>query len=100
MRSMLNTLKQVDGVARSTEAGEPLESHGALDAETLCAVAAVAAGALDELKSKLGAGRLQRWYFVTEQHAYYVSERGHERLVASGDAVKNPEPTSKTLHSS
>lgn len=100
MQGIFNTLKQVNGIARSSDAGEALEAQGNLDAETLCAVAAVASGALDELKSKLGAGALQRWYFVTEQHTYYVSERGAERIVAVGDAVKNPEPTSKSLHSS
>jgi len=99
MEAILSALKQVDGVARSSDAGEVLESTGRLDAETLCAVAAVASGALAEIKGVLGAGALQRWYFVTEQHSYFVSERGPERVVAVGDAAKNPEPTSKTLQS-
>jgi hypothetical protein len=99
MQEIFSTLKQVNGAARSSESGEVLESAGKLDADTLCAVAAVAAGALGEIKSVQGAGALQRWYFVTEQHAYFVSERGPERVVVVGDAVKNPEPTSKTLQS-
>lgn len=97
MQAILSTLKQVNGAARSSDGGEVLESAGKLDADTLCAVAAVASGALGDVKSVQGGGALQRWYFVTEEHAYFVSERGSERIVVVGDAVKNPEPTSKTL---
>jgi hypothetical protein len=97
MQAILDNLKQVSGVARSSDSGEVLEATGKLDAETVCAVAAVTASGLTEIKSLSDFGTLQRWYFVTEQHAYFVSERGPERLIAVGDAVKNPEPTSKTL---
>jgi hypothetical protein len=98
METILRTLKQVHGVARSSDAGEALESAGNVDVDTLCAVAAVSAAALSEVGDLLSAGRLQRWYFVTEQSTYYVSERVSERVVAVGDAIKNPETTSKSLH--
>ena len=97
MDAILKTLK-VHGVARSSEAGEALESAGNVDTDTLCAVASVSAAALAEVGDLLSAGRLQRWYYVTEQSTYYVSERASERVVAVGDAVKNPETTSKGLH--
>jgi hypothetical protein len=100
MEATLKTLKQVQGLARSSEAGEVLEAAGTFDADTLCAVAAVSAAALSEIGDLLSAGRLQRWYFVTEQSTYYVSERASERVVAVGDAVKNPETASKSLHAS
>lgn len=98
MDAILKTLKQVHGIARSTEAREPVECSGSGDMETLCAVAAVSAATLGEVGELLSAGRLQRWYFVTEQSTYYVSERASERIVAVGDSVKNPETTSKSLH--
>ena len=97
MEAILKELK-VQGVAQSSEAGEALDSAGAFDVETLCAVASVSAGQLREVGDVLSAGRLERWYLVTEQQAYYVSERAGSRLVAAGEAVKNAEATSKALH--
>lgn len=97
MDALLKELR-VQVVAHSSEAGEALESAGNFDAETLCAVASVAAGPLRDIGDVLSAGRLERWYFVTEQQAYYVSERHGSRLVAAGEAVKNAEATSKALH--
>jgi len=97
MDAILKELK-VQGVALSSEAGEALESAGTFDADTVCAVASVAAGQLRDIGDVLSAGRLERWYLVTEQQAYYVSERSGSRVVAMGEAVKNAEATSKALH--
>ena len=91
---------KVQCVAVSSDAGEALESAGTFDTETLCAVAAVSAGQLRDIGDLLAAGRLERWYLVTEQQSYYVSERSGSRLVAAGEAVKNAEATSKALHRS
>jgi hypothetical protein len=99
MDAILKELK-VQGVALSSDAGEALDSAGTFDAETLCAVTAVSAGQLRDIGDLLAAGRLERWYLVTEQQSYYVSERSGSRLVAAGDAVKNAEATSKALHRS
>lgn len=99
MDAILKELK-VLGVALSSEAGEALQSAGSFDVDTLCAVAAVSAAQLRSVGDLLAAGKLERWYLVTEQQAYYVSERSGERLVAAGDAVKNAEATSKALHRS
>jgi len=97
---ILGEFKQLQGVALSSEAGEALESTAGLDADTLCAVASVSATQLRNIGDLLSAGNLERWYLVTEQQAYYVSERPLERrrLVALGEAVKSPEATSKGLH--
>lgn len=96
--ALLKDLK-VQCVASSSDAGEALESAGSFDVDTLCAVASVAAGQLRDIGDVLSAGRLERWYLVTEQQAYYVSERSGSRLVAAGEPVKNAEATSKALHS-
>jgi hypothetical protein len=97
MDALLKELK-VQGVALSSDGGEALESAGSFDVETLCAVASVAVRQLREIGDVLSAGRIERWYLVTEQQAYYVSERSNSRLVAAGEAVKNAEATSKGLH--
>jgi hypothetical protein len=99
MDAILKELK-VQGVARSSEAGESLDSAGNFDVETLCAVTSVSANQLRDIGDLLSAGRLERWYLVTEQQAYYVSERAGHRLVAAGEAVRNAEATSRTLHRS
>ncbi len=97
MDAILKELK-VQAVARSSEAGEALDSAGHFDIETLCAVSSVSASQLRDIGDLLSAGRLERWYLVTEQQAYYVSERSGSRVVAAGDAVRNAEATSKALH--
>jgi hypothetical protein len=99
MEAVLRNLKQVTAVARSSDAGELLESAGQFDTDTFSAVAAVAAPALRDIGELLGVGRLERWALVTEQQSYYVSERGTERVLAVGDPVKAPDATSKQLHS-
>ena len=97
---ILGEFKQLQGVALSSEAGEALDATAELDADTLCAVASVSAAQLRNIGDLLAAGNLERWYLVTEQQAYYVSERPFEqrRLVATGEAVKSAEATSKALH--
>lgn len=98
MEALHKLLKQVQGVARSSDTGEVLEVAGSFDSDTLAAVAAVGSSPLRELGDLLSAGRLERWYVTTETSTYYMSERPSERLVAAGDAAKNPEATSKALH--
>jgi len=98
LSNLLTTLKQVNGVARSSETGEVIDSAGYFDPDTLCAVAAVSAAPLNEVGDLLAAGKLERWYFSTDNSSYYGSEGNRERLVAVGPAVKNPEATSKALH--
>ena len=98
MEAILNELPQVQGIALASEMGEALEANGTLDADTLSAVATVSAKQLRKIGELLSAGELERWYVVTEQHAYYVSERPGGRLVAIGEPTKAPEATSKALH--
>jgi len=92
------TLKQVEGVARGSDAGEVFASAGEIDADTLCAVAAVSADALLQVGELFSAGSLERWYFTTEQATYYASERGAQRLIAVGEPVRNAESNCKALH--
>lgn len=98
MDRLLSALTQVQGVVRSSSAGEVLETAGAFDVDTLAAVAAVSEPALRQIGAVLAAGRLERWFLVTEQHTYYGSERPSERLLGLGEPVRNPDATSKRLH--
>jgi len=96
--AILKTLKPVRGLARGSQDGEAFASAGELDPDTVCAVAAVSADALLQVGELLAAGPLERWYLVTEEATYYVSERGRERLIAVGEPVRNAESTCKALH--
>lgn len=97
MDAILKSLKQIHGLARSSDAGEVQDYAGSFDADTLSAVAAVSATPLREIGDMLAAGRLERWYLVTETATYYGSERGAERILAAGEPLKNPEALSKQL---
>jgi hypothetical protein len=99
MDSILKNVKQLQGVARSSDAGEVLDFAGSVDADTLSAVAAVSATPWREIGDLLAAGKLERWYLVTEQASYYGSERGNERVLGLGEPLKNPEAPSKQLQS-
>ena len=98
IEAIRQNLKAVHGVARGSESGEVFASAGQIDADTLCAVAAVSAAALFEVGELLSAGPLERWYFVTQEATYYASERGFLRVVAVGEPVRNAETTCKALH--
>jgi len=98
MKEILDELPQIQGLTFASEVGEALDLAGTLDADTLAAVATVSAKQLRAIGELLSAGNLERWYVVTEQHAYYVSERPGGRLVGIGECVKAPEATSKALH--
>ena len=98
MEALLRSLKQITALARSTDAGDVVDSAGAFDTDTLSAVAAVTAPALRDIGEFLGVGRLERWVLVTEQQSYYASERGSERILAVGEPLKAPDATSKQLH--
>src|SRR5664279_5640693 len=95
MDAIVKELK-VQGVAHSSEAGEALDAAGNFDLDTLCAVTSVSAVHLREIGDLLSAGRLERWYLVTGQQAYYVSERTGARGVARtgrrGSAVHGARP--------
>jgi predicted regulator of Ras-like GTPase activity (Roadblock/LC7/MglB family) len=98
LEELRTTLKQVQGVVRGSDSGEVFAAAGQVDAETLCAVAAVSADALIQVGELFSAGPLERWHFTTQEATYYASERGAQRLVAVGEPVRNAETTCKALH--
>jgi len=98
LEAICRSLKSVQGVARGSESGEVFAAAGQIDADTVCAVAAVTATALLEVGELLSAGPLERWYFATEEATYYASERGFLRVVAVGEPVRNAESNCKSLH--
>jgi predicted regulator of Ras-like GTPase activity (Roadblock/LC7/MglB family) len=80
------------GIARSNISGSIIEEFtGHLDAESVCAVAAMCAQRLKRLEELLGCGELTSWAFTTENTAFYV-HHGRDGLVAIvGEANKNPD---------
>jgi len=79
------------GIARSNTSGSIEEFTGQLDAESVCAVAAMCAQHLKRIEELLGCGELTSWALTTENTGFYV-HHGLDGLIAIvGDANKNPD---------
>ena len=79
------------GIARSNTSGGIEEFTGQLDAESVCAVAAMCAQHLKRIEELLGCGELTSWALTTENTGFYV-HHGLDGLIAIvGDANKNPD---------
>jgi len=79
------------GIARSNVSGGIEEFTGQLDAESVCAVAAMCAPHLKRLEGLLGCGELTSWALTTENIGFYV-HHGRDGLIAIvGEANKNPD---------
>lgn len=76
--------------ARASADGSVLGVSGKIDAETTCAVVALAARQVEEVVLELGLGDLGAWHIgVGKGNWYVVSHRG-EMLVVQGEDTKNP----------
>jgi predicted regulator of Ras-like GTPase activity (Roadblock/LC7/MglB family) len=79
------------GIARSNASGSIEEFTGELDAESVCAVAAMCAQHLKRIEELLGCGELTSWALITENTGLYV-HHGRDGLIAIvGEANKNPD---------
>jgi predicted regulator of Ras-like GTPase activity (Roadblock/LC7/MglB family) len=79
------------GIARSNTSGSIEEFTGQLDAESVCAVAAMCAQQLKRIEELLGCGELTSWALTTKNTGLYV-HHGHDGLIAIvGEANKNPD---------
>jgi len=93
----MKEVRGLSGVALADAHGAVIEQAGNCDADTLCAVGMVAGGQLQAAGDALAAGRLKRWYLVTDRATVWVDQREDGLLVATGPAAKNPEPISSAL---
>ena len=79
------------GIARSNASGSIEEFTGQLDAESVCAVAAMCAQHLKRIEELLGCGELTSWALTTKNTGLYV-HHGRDGLIAIvGEANKNPD---------
>jgi predicted regulator of Ras-like GTPase activity (Roadblock/LC7/MglB family) len=79
------------GIARSNTSGSIEEFTGQLDAESVCAVAAMCTQHLKRIEDLLGCGELTSWALTTDNTGFYV-HHGREGLIAIvGEANKNPD---------
>lgn len=84
------------GAARADGAGNVYEVAGAIDGESLCAVAAMARTPLERASELLGLGGLRDWSFSYAQGALYA-HHGDEMVVVQGGPTKSPETMMKKL---
>jgi hypothetical protein len=79
------------GIARSNTSGSIEEFTGQLDAESVCAVAAMCAQHLKRIEELLGCSEFTSWALTTENTGFYV-HHGRDGLIAIvGEANKNPD---------
>lgn len=97
MESLLNTVPGGKGAARADSAGNVIEYSGPIDAETVCAVAAMSMNTLDEVGALLGLGSAKGWSIVSDKRAMYVHRRADELIVVEAQATKTPETVLKKI---
>ena len=79
------------GIARSNPSGNIEEFIGQLDAESVCAVAAMCVQHLKRIENLLGCGELTSWAMTTENTAFYVHHSRDGLVAIVGEANKNPD---------
>jgi predicted regulator of Ras-like GTPase activity (Roadblock/LC7/MglB family) len=79
------------GIARSNTSGSIEEFTGQLDAESVCAVAAMCAQHLKRIEELLGCGELTSWALTTENTGLYVHHDREGLIAIVGEANKNPD---------
>ena len=94
---LMSSVPEARGAAYSDAAGNVIEQVGQLEADTVCAVAAMSMATLDEVGALLGLGPLQGWSIVSQQSSLYVHRRGGGFVAVVGPPSKNPEGMLKKL---
>lgn len=79
------------GIARSNTSGGIEEFTGQLDAESLCAVAAMCAQHLKRIEELLGSGELTAWALSTANTGFYIHHSRDGLIAIVGEANKNPD---------
>lgn len=93
----LNAVPGGMGAARADASGNVVEYSGSIDAETVCAVAAMSVHMLDEVGALLGLGAVKGWSIVSDKRALYVQRRPNELMAVESQATKTPESILKKL---
>lgn len=79
------------GIARSNTSGSIEEFTGQLDAESVCAVAAMCAQHLKRIEELVGCGELTSWALTTKKTGLYVHHGRDGFIAIVGEANKNPD---------
>jgi len=88
---VLKVASGLRGIARSNASGGIEEFTGQLDAESVCAVAAMCSQHLAKISELLGCGDLVAWALTTEASGFYVHQSRDGLVAIVGEANKNPD---------
>lgn len=89
LESILHCDASLRGIATADDQGNVLELEGVIDAETVCAVAAMCSQTIHSVGDLLGFGRARMWGTTSQNFALYQVE-DHQHHVAIGLPSKNP----------
>ena len=96
LESILSIVPGLHGAARADASGNVVDAAGQLDAESLCAVAAMCKVPLEQAAELLGLGGLRDFSFSYSQGAFYVHHEGGFVCVVGGPS-KSPETVMKKI---
>ena len=88
---VLKAASGLRGIARSNPSGGIEEFTGQIDAESVCAVAAMCAQHLRKIEELLGCGDLSSWALTTESTGFYVHHKRDGIVAIIGEPSKNPD---------
>ncbi|GAB4566578.1 MAG: hypothetical protein Tsb0020_18370 [Haliangiales bacterium] len=97
MKPLLNLVPDAKGAARADAAGNVVEYEGPIDAETVCAVAAMSISTLEDVGALLGLGAARGWGVVSDQRAMYVHRHANEIIALEAQPTKTPETVLKKI---
>jgi hypothetical protein len=97
LKQILSGNANIKAAARTNQQGSVLEVAGEMDAETACAVAAMASQMVAEATSEAGLGPPSAWHVSLGTSTFYVVQDQEELVVMSGNASRNPATMLKTL---
>ncbi len=96
IEGILTVAPGLHGAARSDGSGNVVEAAGQLDAESLCAVAAMCKVPLEAASEQLGLGAVRDFSFSYAQGAFYVHHDDGFVCVVGGPS-RSPETVMKKI---
>lgn len=97
VRALLGQVPGLRSAARADAGGNVQEVAGQLDAETVCAIATLCGPHLEGASEYMQLGRVRGFAVVSDKMAMYVHQRADGLVVATGEAVKNPDAQLKKI---
>jgi predicted regulator of Ras-like GTPase activity (Roadblock/LC7/MglB family) len=95
--ALLKAAPDLRAVAKADKGGNVQDMAGDADAETVCAVVALALKSLDEVEELVGLGNMRSWTIASSKVTLYVQHQPDGFVAALGGPTKNAEATMRIV---